>query len=793
MRAISPLNRKLLRDLWGAKGQVLAVAAVIMTGIASYAALNSAFRDLLLTRDAYMDRYRMADLFFHVERAPASVTSKLTAIPGVLEAEGRLVFDVTLDLPNRSDPAVGRVISIPDKPTRFICGVHLASGSYPAPAGSNRVLLSQEFAEANGFRSGSTFEALINDKKHTLVVAGSGLSPEYIYVIRGIQDFVPNPQGFGILWTGRTFAEEAFGYENAVNDILVRIEKGADPKTLLDRVDRVLDPYGVTYKYEKKYQLSYRTLDDELTGLKAMSKTVPTIFVLVASVILFILVGRLVKRQREQIGVMKAFGYSNVQVLVHFAAFSLAIGLVGTVTGLLMGDTLARAMVAMYQDFFRFPLLQHRIYPDITVGGIAFGLLGPLIAGFLAARKTLGLAPAEALRPEAPAVYAKGTLLEAIRFLWNRLPFTWKIIFRNILRHKGRSLFVILGVSLSTAILMMALFFQDSLDYLLDFQYVYTNRQDAKILLNREKGPEVLHEALRLPGVTKAEPLFEMPYEIRHGTIKKTILVVGLTEGSDLLHVLDTSLRRVEIPPHGIVLPEVTAQSLRAKVGDLLDLKPLYPGFRDKTARVARVVPQYLGQTAYMDFRSACRLMDEAYAVNGVLLETDETREEALIAAVKDTPAVATVELKDRVLDHFKKMFIDYMWIGMLFYLIFAGVIGFSVIYTSAALSIGERARELATFKVLGLHHSEVSRVVFGEYLTLSVVGILVGFPLGLLFAWGIILAYQSELYTFPFVVYPATYLKVAVAIVLFLVLARLACERPLRKLDMVATMKRSD
>jgi len=772
---------------------VLAVAAVILTGISCYVALNSAYRDLVLTRDTYMKQYRMADLFFHVERAPASITTRIASLPGVLKADGRLVFDVTLDLPDRPDPAVGRIISIPDKPSPFINGVHLGSGKYPGPAGSNKVLLSKDFAEANEFDAGSTFEALINDKKHKIVVSGTGLSPEYIYVIRGIQDFLPNPQGFGILWAGRTFAQEAFGYENAVNDIVVRIEKGADSRALLDRIDTILDPYGVTYKYERKNQLSYRSLDDELMGLKGMSKIVPTIFVFVASTILFILVGRMVKRQREQIGVMKSFGYGDFQIFLHFAGFSVAIGLVGTVTGLLAGDSLARAMVEMYGDFFHFPLLEHRIYPDITVGAVFFGLAGPVIAGFFSARKTMGIAPAVALRPEAPDVYTRGSLLEAIRFLWNRLPFTWKIIVRNITRHKGRSGFVIFGVALSTGILMMSLFFMDSMDYLIKFQYHYTNRQDAKILLTRCKGMKVLHDARRLPGVRRAEPLFEMPYEIQNGNVKRNILVVGVPRQSSLLHVLDTSLRRVELPPHGIVLPEVTARSLRAKAGDRLVLKPLYPGFREKTANVARVVPQYLGQTAYMDIRSASCLMDEALAVNGILLEIEKEGYAELVESVKDTPAVATVELKYRVLKHFREMFLDFMWIGMLFYILFAGVIGFSVIYTSAALSIGERARELATMRVLGLHHREVVRAVFGEYFTLSLIGILSGFPLGLLFAWSIITAYQSELYTFPFVVYPSTYAKVAFCIVIFIVLARLACERPLKKLDMVATLKRSD
>ncbi|MHC5038945.1 MAG: ABC transporter permease [Planctomycetota bacterium] len=793
MRALSPLNKKLVRDLWGVKGQVLAVAAVITAGITAYTALNSAFRDLVLTRDTYMAKYRMADLFFHVERAPASVTQKILALPGVIQAEGRLVFDVTLDIEDHPDPAVGRVISIPDKDVRYVNEVHVASGRLPDLPGANTVVLSEEFAEANALVAGSTFEALVNDKKHPLHVIGTGLSPEYIYVIRGIQDFLPNPKNFGLLWVGRTFAEEAFGYENAVNDIVVRIEEGADGKALLERIGDVLDPYGLIFKYERKDQLSYRSLNDEMKGLEGMAKIMPTIFVTIASVILLILVSRLVRRQREQIGVMKAFGYSDGQVMLHFATFSLTIGVLGTVGGLLAGDLMARAMVEMYTEFFRFPVLRHRIYPGTFVGGLVIGLLGPLIAGIVASRRALRIAPAVALRPEAPAVFTGGTFLETFQFLWKRLPFTWKIIIRNVARHKGRSAFVILGVGLSASILVMVLFFLDSMLYLIHFQYHLTNRQDAKILLSREKNLGALHAARRLPAVKRAEPLLEMPYEVKHNGLKKTILAIGVPPDAQLLHVLDTSERRVTLPRWGIVLPEVTAESLRAREGDVLLMKPLYPGFDEKPVRVSRVVPQYLGQTAYMDIRYASRLVGESMAMNGVLLKTEKELEDDLVAFVKDTPAVATVELKGRTLKYFQKMFIDFMWIGMLFYLLFAGVIGFSVIYTSAALSIGERARDLATLRVLGLRHREVTRVVFGEYFTLSLLGIGAGIPLGLFFAWSVILMYQSELYTFPFVIKAGTFLKAGGAVVLFLLLARLACERPLRKLDMVATLKRSD
>jgi len=284
-----------------------------------------------------------------------------------------------------------------------------------------------------------------------------------------------------------------------------------------------------------------------------------------------------------------------------------------------------------------------------------------------------------------------------------------------------------------------------------------------------------------------------MPFEIRHGLVKKNILVMGIPRESRLHHVLDTSLNRIRLPGHGIVLPDLTAEMLRARAGDTLTVKPLYPGFDESEVRVARVVPQYLGQTAYMDLAYESSLLDEPRAMNAVLLEVDPARERDLVAAAKDMPTVATLDVKSALMAHFETMFIDFMWIAISFYILFAGIIAFAVIYTSAALSIGERSRELASMRVLGLHRSEIARIVFGEYFTLSVIGILAGIPLGLLMAKGIILAYKSELYTFPYVIYNTTYLETAAAIALFLVLARLACERPLRKLDMVSALKRKD
>jgi putative ABC transport system permease protein len=617
---MSVLTRKLLRNIWSSKGQYVAVAAVVLCGVTLHVSMYSAMRNLTLTRDTYMREYRFPDLFFHVEQAPRGVLSKVRAVPGVARVRGRIVHDVTLDVPGNEDPVSGRVVSLPWPRRPMLADIHVIAGRYPGERSKNEILINPKFAQANSLKAGSVIHAAVNDRQYTLAVVGTALSPEYVYVIRDASSFLPDHRGFGIIYAPQQLAETLFGLDGAVNDIVVRLAAGADEDVVKEALEDVLDPYGLTLKVGRKDHLSYQFLDNEIKGLKDSVDVIPPVFTLVAALVSFIMLKRLVRAQRTQIGVLKACGYSSLRICRHYITFAVFAALFGALPGLLLGDSLAGGLVQMYTEYFQFPLLRHQYYPGVYAEALGLSLALCGAAGILAAAAILRIQPAEAMRPPAPR-QAGAIFLERFGLLWSALPFSVRLILRSIFRHKGRTAFTVVGIVLSCSIIVMAFAMSDGIDYISRAYVLDTQRQDARVGLFRPVAKKAIRDFEKLPGVLRAEPLFEVPFELVLGWRKKTAVVTGLDPDARLRKLVTSLGGKVDLPARGLLLNKQLADALGAVPGDRVRLKALYPGHEEKEALVAAVFEEGIGINAYMDLRGLSRLLDEPPAFNAVLLK----------------------------------------------------------------------------------------------------------------------------------------------------------------------------
>ena len=243
---IRAIDRKLLRDLWTVKGQAAAITIVIICGVAAFVMTRSALSSLEGTRAAYYDRHRFADVFARVKRAPQSLVSRINEIPGVNSVTTRVVEDVILDVPGIAEPAVGRLISLPEREdTSDLNLVYLRLGRLPEADRDNEALVGEAFAVANNIGPGDTFSAVINGKKKKLLVVGVALSPEYIFQMRA-GDFFPDDKRFAILWMARRTLEYAFDLRGSFNDIALTLSPGANEPEVLRQLDDLTAPYGGT-------------------------------------------------------------------------------------------------------------------------------------------------------------------------------------------------------------------------------------------------------------------------------------------------------------------------------------------------------------------------------------------------------------------------------------------------------------------------------------------------------------------------------------------------------------------
>ncbi|MGB7478215.1 MAG: hypothetical protein WBM26_18495, partial [Polyangiales bacterium] len=296
---VSVLDRKLLRDLMRLKGQALTIALVVAVGVANYITLRSAWRALGDSKAAYYEQYRFGDVFARVKRAPDSVTDRLGDVRGVASVYPRIVEEVLLPIDGMLTPAHGQIISLPSQGRPPMNDVYVKSGRFPEPGRGDEVLIYEPFANEHALRPGSTIPAILNGKLHELIVVGLAISPEYVFAIEpgGITS---DDERFAPMWMSGTSVAAAFQMEGAFNDVVVRLEPGANEKAVLIAIDRILELYGGLGAYGRDLQISNSILEGEIAQIEAEVVFLPGAFLAVAAFLLNVVFSRMVTMQRGQ-------------------------------------------------------------------------------------------------------------------------------------------------------------------------------------------------------------------------------------------------------------------------------------------------------------------------------------------------------------------------------------------------------------------------------------------------------------------------------------------------------------
>ena len=762
--ALSPLNRKLLRDLWHARGQVLAIAMVIAAGVATLILALGAYSSLEETRRAYYERYRFADVFATAKRVPNYVADEIARIPGVADVETRAVSSVLLDIAGMAEPATGKLISIPETGGSSLNRVHIREGRLPEPLSTREIAVSESFAEAHGFRAGDRISAIINGRKRELIIVGVVLSPEFIYTI-GPGDLVPDDRRTGVLWMRYAAAAAALDLEGAFNDVSVKLMSGAEPEAVMSRIDRLLEPYGGQDSYTRDDQLSHAFIDAELQQLGAMAYIIPPIFLAVSAFLLNMTLARLITLEREQIGLLKALGYPSREVGFYYIKFVSTVTVLGVAIGFAGGTWLGHELTQLYTEFFNFPflvfLLPTNIYLIAAVVSFAAALLGTLQA----VRGVVRLPPAVAMQPPPPTRYAKTWLSRS--GLSRHVRQSTLMIGRHIIRFPVRSILTTTGIAASVALLIVSFYGMDSVDYVIDVTYSQTSRQDVSLSFNEIKDDRVRYDVANLPGVMRAEPYRTVPVTLRHGLNEERVGVIGMPPDAELTQLLDPAFRPMEVPDIGIVLSEMLADLLDVRRGDMLQVAFKTGRQREVLLPVTGISQAYLGLNAHMHLDLLNDLMGDGDVVSGANIKVDETKLPALYDAVKETPAVSSIALLNKSRQSFRDTLAENINTMTAMFIALSAIIAFGVVYNSVRIQLSERGRELASLRILGFTQGEVMLILFGEVIVLLLIAIPIGWVAGYILAGAVAAGMETELYRVPLIVDRDTYAKAAlVAIV---------------------------
>ncbi len=784
---MAPLTRKLLRDLWRLRGQVLAIAAVMASGVGVLVMALTTVEALRETAIAYYERYAFAHVFARVERAPEHLVERIRNLPGVQAVETRIVRTAVLDVTGFEEPVVGQLVSVPERGTPQLNRLAMRHGRYPRAGAVDEAVLSEPFADAHHLSVGATVQAILNGRWRELRVVGIALSPEYVYAIAP-GALMPDDRRFGVIWLGRDALEAAFDLEDAFNDVSVSLLRGADSQGVIGRLDEILGRYGGVGAYSRADQLSNWFLMNEIEQLRTLAGILPAVFLAVAAFLTNMVLARLIAVERSEIGLLKAFGYRNRDIAAHYARFVLAIGAVGVLIGWLVGYWLGLYETRLYADFYRFPFLLYVPGPRAFAIAAAVSLGSALLGAASAVREAAALSPAEAMRPPAPPLFhrTRAASLEGGR--WLEQP--TRIVLRQIFRWPGRSLMTSAGIGFSVAVLVMSMQWLDAINHMVDVYFLQAQVQNVTVGFAEPRSSEVVRDLARLPGVLMTEPARFVSAKLRFGPREEREAVQGVPAHQELFHVHDSHGRSIDLPPDGLVISTMLAKLLGVSRGDRITVEVLEGRRATVEIPVVELFETYIGSPAYMEIGALSRLLHERPGVTTVHLLVDPRERSALFQALKALPRISAVTLKDAAVQNFRDTMAETLMIFVSFFVVFSGTLAFGVTYNAARIALSERGRELATLRVLGFTRAEISYILLGETALLTFAALPLGCAFGYALARLIVQAFETELYRVPFVIEPSTYAWAMVTALAATLVSALLVRARLDRLDLIAVLK---
>ncbi len=767
--------------------QALAIAMVIVSGVSIFIMSLSTYDSLYQTRADYYRDHHFADVFASLKRAPNSVIQHIKAIPGVDKVETRVVTYVNLDIAGYHDPVSGHLVSLPDNSRGLLNQIYLRKGRLIEAGRDNEIILSEEFAAAHQLKAGDKIKATINGRSKSLTIVGTGLSPEYIYQIAPGAMF-PDYKSYGVMWMARKPLASAYDMEGAFNNVTLTLNKGSHVQDVIDRLDHILKPYGGIGAIARKDQFSNRFLTEELKQLQNMATMFPIIFFGVAAFLLNVVISRLIALEREQIAVLKAFGYSNFAVGVHYSKLVLMIVALGILIGTGFGIWMGQGMSGLYRDIYSLPYMNYLLEPEViayaALVSVAVAVMGTLYAVSQAAK----LPPAQGMRPEQPSSY-RATIVERLG-LQQRFSQPSRMILRHIERRPFKSLLTTLGISMACGIMMVGGFQEGAINEMVEVQYNMSQREDFMALYSEPTSKRSLYSLQSLQGVEHAEGFRNVAAKIKFEHRSYRTSLNGVEPGSQLTRLLDSSLKPITLPTEGVIITDYLSEQLHIKPGDLLTVEILEGNRPTFQVPVVGTAKQYLGLNVYLQRESLNRLLKEGDVISGAYLKVDELYRKPVYAKLKQMPRIVGVVEQKSAIEGFYETMNDTILFFTFITTLLGGSIAFGVVYNSMRIALSERNRELASLRVLGFRRGEVAYILLGELGLLTLLAIPLGFIIGNGLCGYLAMKFDSDLYRIPLVLDADVYAFAALVVIVSSIISAMMIWRNLGQLDMVAVLK---
>jgi putative ABC transport system permease protein len=782
---------KTWRDILARKGQFAALMMLVALGILSYVASQGGYLDLSASVVTASSELKLADFTVSVAGAPPGEMAAVARVPGVRAVEGRLIVETGLDVGSSIQP-LARLISVPSGHRPRVDDLRVESGRYLAAEGVGEALLHMKYAQDTGTKVGDTLLLRLGQERRRLKVVGIVSSAEYMYAISE-KGSLPTKGEFAPIWVYERDLADLFGRRDEVTNVAVLVDPKANVDAVIDGVEEELEPYRILETVKQVDQPSMFGINSEIQQLGIMSTWLPALILGISASSLFIALSRLVTSQRGQIGLMKALGYADWQVLLHYLCFSLVIAVVGSGVGILLGDWGARALAQEYVNLLGVPFMTHHVHPQVIGIAVMLSTLACVLAGIAPAWRSSRMAPANAMRSDPNLALAGGRRPLVERLFGWALPkaFTFRIPLRNVFRARRRTLYTVLGIGFAMVLTVATRASFDSIDSLIKKVFTTGERWDVMAVYDRPFGGERLNEVRTWSGVDKAQGALMVPVEFKSASGTHEGAITAMESGATF-HGFDITAggRAGDTLASGDLVASVgLARKLGVSVGDTVSVKTPYRDDR-LTLRVGAISDEPLGAPGYLSLSKARELLGTSVVSYNVLyVNVGPTRAEAVKDDLFDLPGAVSVNVKTGMLGSLLQMMeFAYFYQGILY--VFGWAMAFVVIYTTFTSNVLERTREIATMRTIGESNSRLAVMVTIENVMLAVVGIPLGVWLGMQAADAIFASFASEAYSLKASISWVSISSLTLATLGVLLISEVPAIRRIFKLDLAEATK---
>ncbi len=784
------LTLKIWRDMKARKGQFAGLILLVTLGVAIYMAFVGAAMDLRSSADLANETFRLADFETKVVDAPTSVVDELEQVDGVAAVQGRLIVDTGLTVGD--EEVAMRVIGIPADAHPAVDDVSVLDGSYLDPSDPDGVLLHAAFAEERGLDVDDNLTVRVGDAAREFRVRGTVTTAEYFF-LRRTKDEFPNPAEFAVVFAPQPSVEAASGQSGRMNSFAILVEEGADRAAVIARVEDVLTDYYVLSSTTQEDQPSNFGLLEEIRQNETMAGIVPVAILAVSAMALGIAMARLVQSQRGEIGLSKALGYTDAQVLRQYLGFSLTVGIAGSAIGIVLGLAMAYGIGESYRSFLNLPLIETSFHWEVAASAVAISVLVCLLAGLGPALRSARMRPAQAMHSDPNLSQTKGSIPIVERALGRVLPRStfFRMPLRNVFRSRRRSIYTIIGTVFALVLIVSTWAMNDSFGYLISHQFEDIDTWDAVVAYNENVPADTIDQIARVDGVTSAEAALVVPVKLRAGDETRELAVTAIAPDAGFhgFTVAEGSPVAEALQGGGLVFPEGLAERLDVGVGDTVEIES---PFIDQPVQleIATLSKEMFGFPLFVNEAVGQELAGSQVPVmNAAYVDYADVDADALERALYATPGVASVTIKQALIAMLDSaMAFARYFVGLLF--AFAFSVAFVVVYNTFTTNVIERTREIATMRTIGEDRPHLAWMITAENLLLAVVSVPIGLWAGRLAAEAMFRAMSTEAYTMPTYINPMSYVWIVISVIAILLLSEVPALRRVFRLDLAEATK---